>query len=170
MIGRSGSMIGSGGALPNHASRGGKIRPNAVLVCVALIGVLPSHSSDGGITARSWRGLKPRGCDRRRDRGPVWAACMVGLWSSTTPMIWTAGSVRTGVIRLWFLYRNDTLDDWKPHDEPSAQDTAGGGAAVFGGDLAVQGLDDLPADRQTKAGMLAEALAFRAFGVEAVED
>ncbi len=38
MIGRAGSMIGSGGAFANQLSLGGKIRPNWVLVCAMLIG------------------------------------------------------------------------------------------------------------------------------------
>src|SRR5579864_5716943 len=43
MIGRSGSMIGSGSAFASQASRSGKIRPNAVLVCVPLMVVSPGR-------------------------------------------------------------------------------------------------------------------------------
>ena len=45
-----------------------------------------------------------------------------------------------------------------------------GVAPVLGADAAVQRLDDLPADRQAQAGMLAELLALRPLGVEPVED
>ena len=44
MIGRAGSMIGSGGAFASQLSLGGKIRPNWVLVCVALIGGSPKFA------------------------------------------------------------------------------------------------------------------------------
>src|SRR5689334_22039209 len=47
MIGRSGSMIDSGGALASQDSRGGKIRPKAVLLCVALIGASPVLLAEG---------------------------------------------------------------------------------------------------------------------------
>ena len=48
MIGRSGSMIGSGGAFASQASRGGKMRPKAVFVVVRSLAFLPAffRSSD----------------------------------------------------------------------------------------------------------------------------
>src|SRR6185437_10427869 len=58
----------------------------------------------------------------------------------------------------------------QPHDEPCAEHAAGGVAAVLGTDAPAQRLDDLPADRQAEAGMLAETLALRALRIEPVEN
>ena len=63
MIGRAGSMIGSGGAFASQPSRGGKIRPNWVLVCVALIDASPVAYRDP-ITA--WSGTHPQAAGEPR--------------------------------------------------------------------------------------------------------
>ena len=56
-------------------------------------------------------------------------------------------------------------------DEARALDVAGLGAGdVLGGQRAAMGFDDLPGYRQAKARILAERLAGRAVGVEALED
>ena len=55
--------------------------------------------------------------------------------------------------------------------EARAPDLARLGAGnVLGGQRAAMRLDDLPADRQAEAGILAERLARRPVGVEALED
>ena len=57
------------------------------------------------------------------------------------------------------------------HDEARALDLARLGAGdVLGRQRAAMRLDDLPDDRQAKAGILAERLAGRPVGVEALED
>src|SRR3954454_22735288 len=53
MIGSAGSMMGSGGAFASHASRGGKIRPKAVLVCDMLMNTPPFLPRDYRMTARA---------------------------------------------------------------------------------------------------------------------
>src|SRR4051794_36760869 len=60
MIGRLGSMIGSGGALASQSSRGGKIRPNFV-VRVSTVMALPSWAfacpgRSGGVATNRGRG------------------------------------------------------------------------------------------------------------------
>src|ERR1700749_838101 len=67
MIGSSGSMIGSGGALASHASLGGKMRPKAVWLGVALIYV-PPGTAIPGITAWPRGMLKPSGSRRAGTR------------------------------------------------------------------------------------------------------
>src|SRR4051812_37486889 len=60
MIGKSGSMISSAGALASHASRIGKMRPKAVLVVLPLMAFLPfvgaiSACRVAWLKRREWR-------------------------------------------------------------------------------------------------------------------
>src|SRR5208283_763871 len=54
----------------------------------------------------------------------------------------------------------------QPDDDARANDAATFVAPVLGTDAPLQRLDDLPADRQPEAGMLAEMLALRPLGIE----
>src|SRR5689334_15723527 len=77
---------------------------------------------------------------------------------------------RTGDPRTIAGCRLGILYHWQPNDEARAEHAPGAVTAILGGNLAVQGLDDLPADRQAKARMLAELFSGRSFGVETIEN
>ena len=85
--------------------------------------------------------------------------------------LWSGGINRESFLVLFSKKeRASLLPARQPHDEAGADDIAVGVAAVFRADAAFQSLDDLPADGEAEAGVLAEAFVLGAFGIEAVED